>query len=363
MNILKRRILTMTLALILVMAAATCAAAAQTLQKPKLNSVTKAASSTTMKVSWYKVEGADGYQIQYSTSTAYKNPKTVKASGNATVSKTIKGLGKSRNYMVRVRAYKKSGSGYVYSGWNAGCKVIAWHKKWKYAKNSSYHGTPAVLYYTDKKNKKGKIVALNAGHGSKSCKKKNLCHPDGTKKVTGGSTGKGAKYAQADNGGAKNEAARMLTLAKKTKKQLLNEGYDVLMLRQTSGVSMDVIARTVYANNNADCHIALHYDSTSSNKGAFFCSVPNVKSYRSMYPVSKHYKQHNRLGTSLISGFRSEGVKIWSDGKMPIDLMQTSFSTIPSSDLEVGDCGTKYTTARYNKMAKGIVKGVNRFFE
>ena len=58
-------------------------------------------------------------------------------------------------------------------------------------------------------------------------------------------------------------------------KQLLKEGYNVLMVRESDDAQLDNIARTVFANNNADYHIALHYDSTSSNKGAFYISVPN----------------------------------------------------------------------------------------
>ena len=80
------------------------------------------------------------------------------------------------------------------------------------------------------------------------------------------------------------------------KKQLLKEGYNVLMVRESDDAQLDNIARTVFANNNADYHIALHYDSTSSIKGAFYISVPNNNKYRSMYPVSKELKKHNNLG-------------------------------------------------------------------
>ena len=49
-----------------------------------------------------------------------------------------------------------------------------------------------------------------------------------------------------------------------------------LWLEKAMMHNLDNIARTVFANNNADYHIALHYDSTSSNKGAFYISVPNT---------------------------------------------------------------------------------------
>ena len=66
------------------------------------------------------------------------------------------------------------------------------------------------------------------------------------------------------------------------KKKLLKAGYNVLMVRESEYSQIDNIGRTVYANNNADYHIALHYDSSSANKGAFYISVPNNKSYRNM---------------------------------------------------------------------------------
>ena len=67
-----------------------------------------------------------------------------------------------------------------------------------------------------------------------------------------------------------------LRMAQILKERLLAEGYDVLMLRDGEDVQLDNIARTVLANNYADCHISLHWDSTSSDKGCFFyeCSPP-----------------------------------------------------------------------------------------
>ena len=48
-------------------------------------------------------------------------------------------------------------------------------------------------------------------------------------------------------------------MAKKLKEKLLAAGYDVLMIRDGSDVQLDNVARTVMANNKADCHIALHW--------------------------------------------------------------------------------------------------------
>ena len=246
-------------------------------------------------------------------------------------------------------------------------KKIKFKKKWKYAKYSKIHTGKATLYkHSWGKNRK--VVCVNAGHGTRGGERyKTLCHPDGSPKLVSGSTRKGAKYSPAITGGTglkgKSEAAATLSLAKVLKEKLLNAGFDVLMIREKSDVQLDNIARTVIANKYADCHIALHYDSSSSNKGAFFLSVPNIKSYRNMTPVKQYWKQHNRLGKKVIWGIKKLGLKVSGSGSMAMDLTQTSYSTIPSIDLEVGDKATSTSKKTQSKMAKAITKGIKKYFK
>ena len=144
--------------------------------------------------------------------------------------------------------------------------------------------------------------------------------------------------------------------------KLLNAGYDVVMIRESDDVQLDNIARTVIANNTADCHIALHWDSTTSNKGAFFMSVPNVASYRAMEPEASNWQKHNNLGTSLVNGLKGTGVKIFSGGSMDMDLTQTSYSTVPSVDIELGDKVSDHSAGTMDTLATGLLAGVNAFF-
>ena len=153
-----------------------------------------------------------------------------------------------------------------------------------------------------------------------------------------------------------------LALARILKEKLLSEGYDVLMIRESEDVQLDNIARTVLANNKADCHIALHWDSTANDKGAFYMSVPNVDSYRAMEPVASHWEQHNRLGEALVQGLKGAGVKIFSGGSMEMDLTQTSYSTVPSIDIELGDKASDHSAGTLNTLANGLTAGVNTFF-
>lgn len=83
--------------------------------KLKTPAVTAGRKSLTMK--WSKDSKADGYQIQYSTSSKFKKATTVTFS-KKTVKKTIKKLKKGKKYYVRIRAYKKIGNKKYYGTWS-----------------------------------------------------------------------------------------------------------------------------------------------------------------------------------------------------------------------------------------------------
>ncbi len=237
-----------------------------------------------------------------------------------------------------------------------------------YAGNSKINTGKAIFYQSNSGKQKGKTVCVNAGHGTKGGSSvKTLCHPDGSAKVTSGTTAVGATTAVAVSSGmtfndGTPESTVTLAMAKILRDKLLAEGYDVLMIRETEDVQLDNVARTVLANHLADCHLALHWDSTTSDKGCFFMSVPNNASYRAMDPVASHWESHNRLGSCLIEGLRAGGNKIFSSGAMEMDLTQTSYSTIPSVDIELGDKASSHSEETLKKLADGLVAGVNQFF-
>ena len=251
---------------------------------------------------------------------------------------------------------------------NAEGEEVCLDPSWKYAEFSKIHSGAAIRYLSEAANRKNLTVCVNAGHGTKGGSSvKTQCHPDGTPKVTGGSTGAGATMAVAVSSGmtfsdGTPEADVTLAMAKIFKEKLLSAGYDVLMIRESDDVQLDNVARTVLANHMADCHIALHWDSTASNKGAFYMSVPNVASYRQMEPVASNWQKHNALGESLVAGLREAGVRIFSGGAMEMDLTQTSYSTIPSIDIELGDKASDHSENTLNTLADGLLAGVNQYF-
>ena len=76
-------------------------------------------------------------------------------------------------------------------------------------------------------------------------------------------------------------------------------------------------------------------DGLSYDKGCFYIAVPDA--IKNMSPVADHWQQHDSLGALLVDGLRGQGAKIHGSGSMTIDLTQTSYSTVPSVDMELGN--------------------------
>ena len=248
---------------------------------------------------------------------------------------------------------------------------ITLNPDWEYADHSKINTGAAVLYRApEESGSKGIIIGVNAGHGTAGgAKVKTLCHPDGSAKTTGGSTAAEATEAAAVSGGmtfqdGTPERTVTLQMAQILRDKLLASGYDVLMLRDGEDVQLDNVARTVICNNVADCHIALHWDSGDGknyDKGCFYISVPEV--LKSMEPVASHWQQHDALGADLVEGLRGQGATIYGKGNMSIDLTQTSYSTIPSVDMELGNAYSDHSDAILDQLAEGLLQGINVYFQ
>ncbi len=248
---------------------------------------------------------------------------------------------------------------------------ITLDESWPWAGNSMIHSGEAKLYRIPEGGgapaRKNVTVCVNAGHGtSGGGNYETLSHPDGTPKVTGGTTAEGAVYSIAVSSGmtfadGTPEPQVTLMVAMELKKQLLDNGYDVLMIRESDDVQLDNIARTVIANQCADLHIAIHFDGTATDKGCYYCSVPEIASYKAMEPVASHWEGHTHLGQSLISGLQGVGLPVFGDGTLQMDLTQTSYSTVPSVDIELGDAVSDHSEQACAVYAQGLKDGVDLF--
>ena len=244
---------------------------------------------------------------------------------------------------------------------------IGLNSKWKYSEFSEINSGKAKMYLA-KSGRKNKIIGVNAGHGTKGgTNVETYCHPDKTPKVTGGTTSAGATKAVAVSSGMTfkdgiKESEITLKAAQLLRDRLLSEGYDVLMLRDDTDVQLDNIARTVICNNTADCHISLHWDGDGLNydKGCFYMSVPDGIKY--LDSVKSSWQQSEALGEHLINGLEDQGMKIWKNRSLDMDLTQTSYSFIPSIDIELGNQSSDHSEAQLKKQVEGLVNGINSFY-
>lgn len=88
--------------------------------KPKKTSIKKLSKGKKkFTVTWAKVSGVKGYQIQYSTDKKFKkNNKSVTVTKQKTTKATVKKLKSKKKYYVRVRTYKTVNGKKIYSSWS-----------------------------------------------------------------------------------------------------------------------------------------------------------------------------------------------------------------------------------------------------
>ena len=90
------------------------------ISKPKSASIKKVkGAKKAILVTWKKVSGVNGYEIQVATDKKFKkNKKTVTIKKQKTIKTTVKKLKAKKKYYVRVRTYKIVNGKKVYSSWS-----------------------------------------------------------------------------------------------------------------------------------------------------------------------------------------------------------------------------------------------------
>lgn len=117
--------------------------AAAKLKKPVLTN--HAASATSIKNTWKRVKGADGYEVYRSAKQKgkYKKVKTIKS--GKTLSWTNKKLKKNKIYYYKVRAYDKVKGKKKYSKFSAASSAMATNKPdWRFYMSSKSQKTDKI---------------------------------------------------------------------------------------------------------------------------------------------------------------------------------------------------------------------------
>ena len=109
-------ILSVVIVMIFIFCNTTTIYAGVKIRTPSTSGITR--SENCIKIKWKKVNGINGYQIQYSTNIEFKKAKKITIKSKTTTSKTIKNIGNSKKYYVRIRSYKKNKGKNIYSNWS-----------------------------------------------------------------------------------------------------------------------------------------------------------------------------------------------------------------------------------------------------
>lgn len=227
-------------------------------------------------------------------------------------------------------------------------------------KEGEYYVATEYLSKTRPKMK-GHIIAIDAGHQEKNNTKQEPIGPgaeETKEKVTSGTKGVVTGL---------HEYELTLEVAKMVEEQLKEEGYEVFMVRESNDLNMGNKERTQMASDaGAEILIHLHANGSkvSSTNGAMTVCVTKESPY-----AKKIYEDSRELADAIISqyvdytGAKNKGV--WETDLM----MGLNWSSIPAINLEMGFMSNpeedkKMADSAYQeKMAQGIVAGINLYFE
>ena len=208
---------------------------------------------------------------------------------------------------------------------------------------------------------KGKIIAIDAGHQKKGNYDKEPIGPGAKEtktKVSSGTAGVATGIA---------EYELTLEVSLKVKDELINRGYEVVMIRETHDVNLSNKERAEIANESgADLFVRIHADSVTDSK---------VQGVSTLYPSKKNpyvsdlssesYTLSKALADAICAqtGAKNRGAKARDD------MSGINWCKIPVSIIEMGFMSNKkedklmQTEEYQDKIVKGICDGIDKYYE